>query len=267
MNTGYRFKSPFGLAVLQSILAILCMAALLLWVTGCASGNPFTRPVVRETTVPVPTLVTNPVAVAVPQPPRIEYVTNVIAGTPQIITNIIQLPPLVVTNERVALVTNFVPVLATNYVANPDLMAGIESVRRANSALNPTPSAPLVDWSLTALGAVATIAAAWQTRRANRAGLVADTVIKAVETYPGKDLGNVKRHISRISELTGAGTLLAERVDSVTEAISGAMADGRMDANEIHTLAKDPRVKVTDIPPTYREAFLAFRENMPEVVA
>lgn len=252
---------PIAAAVI--VLAMLAATWLL---AGCATGNPLTRPVTYITTNEFIRPVTNAVVLAVPQPPQIVLVTNPpssAATEPRIVTNYIQLPPVMLTNHLVTLVTNHVIDVATNYIVNPQLAAGIDIARRANSALNPTPAAPLVDWSLTALGAVATIAAAWQTRRAGQARQIGDTVIRAVETYPAAPA--LKEHITRVARLTGAAPLLEQRVREITPAISQAMADGRLDANELHTLATDPSVGIDDIPEIYRKAFAAFRENMPDV--
>jgi hypothetical protein len=164
-------------------------------------------------------------------------------------TNVIVQPPA----------TNWVSV--TNWVVNPELSAGVESVRRLNSALNPTPTAPLVDWGLTGLAGVAGIIAAWQSRRANRVGLVADTVIRAVETFPGAT--PIKRHVERVSALTGCADELAERVETATAQIAEMMGDGQLDALELLRLARDRAVRVEDVPAIYREAFTVLRAGVP----
>lgn len=248
--------------------AVVILTLLATWfLTGCATmSNPLTRPVVRTSTNESVHAVTNTFLTTLPQPPLAVLATNppAVAGmAPLIITNYVELPPRIFTNHLVTLVTNHIVDTATNYIVNPQLAAGIDTARRLNSALNPTPSGPLVDWSLTALGAVATIAAAWQTRRANQARQVGDTVIRAVETYPAAPA--LKEHITRVAQLTGAAPLLDRRVQEITPAISHAMADGRLDANELHSLAMDPRVGLDDIPEIYRKAFAALRENMPAV--
>lgn len=238
-------------------IALLALVGLL---GGCETNpaGPLTRPVV--VTNEVIRAITNTVVREIHLPPERVVVTNVVQGNPVTITNLVEAAPVYFTNTFTSWSTNLVE--RTNWIANPDLLAGIETARRVNGALNPTPSAPLVDWGLSILGGIAALAAGWQTRRANRAGLAVDTVIKAVETYPGKELDQVKEHIQRVSELTGADQILHDRVQSVTEEITGALSDGRMDANEILGLAKDPRVQEDQIPGIYREAFRALRRQM-----
>jgi hypothetical protein len=230
-------------------------------ISGCASASPF-RPI-------VPQLVTNQVLTRVEDPiERIEWrtnvvtVTNVLPGERVIVTNVVTTTPVLVVTNEVHWITN--QVVATNaFVVSPEFQAALETGRRVNSALNPTPSAPFVDWGITAVGAIATAVAAWQTRKAKGSGRIADTLIKAVETYPGREGAAVKEHISRVSALTGVSDALDDRVQSVTESIDAALADGRLDANEIYALAKDRRVTEADVPTRYHEAFRALRSQMP----
>ncbi len=238
------------------------MAALVLFfASGCARiHNPLTRAVIITNTVVSPP-VTNTVLLPIPQTPQLVYVTNTLQGATVVVTNLIERPPQLVTNTVVLPpVTNLVE--RTHYIANPELLAGLETARRANSALNPTPSAPFVDWGLTLVGGVATLVAGWQTRRANRAKLVADTVIKGVETYPGRELDRVKEHIAKVSELTGAVRDLDERVQVISGTVSGALADGRIDAIELSDLARNLAVQETDVPEAYRKAFRELRQSV-----
>lgn len=253
--------------LVTAILTIIVIAILFLC-AGCASGrNPLTTAIVVTNTVVSPP-VTNVVVIPVPQPPERVYITNTVQGAPVVVTNWMERPPVVVTNVVVSpSLTNFV--IATNWVANPELLAGLETARRANSALNPTPSAPFVDWGLTLVGGVATLVAGWQTRRASRADqaasratLVADTVIKGIETYPGRELDRVKQHIAKVSELTGAVDLVDERVQAIASTVSGALEDGRIDANELGDLANNLSVKEADVPERYRVAFRELRQNV-----
>lgn len=255
--------TPFFVTAIFVAIAIIALG---LACGGCASASPF-RPV-------VPQLQTNQVVTPVLDPiERIEWrtntvvITNVVAGERLVVTNFITTPALVITNE-VHWVTNTV-VTTNSYVVNPDFSAALETARRANSALNPTPSAPFVDWGITLLGGVATVVAGWQTRKAakanaaaDQASLVADTVIKGIETYPGSELDRVKEHIARVSQLTGAVELVDERVQAISETVSGALADGRIDALELGDLANNLRVKEADIPERYREAFRELRQNV-----
>lgn len=239
----------------------LAATALLLG-SGCAA---LTRPVVSQQVVPVPSRTNEVVRVEVP-PPRIVYVTNTVAGAPVILTNWIPSEPIRVTNLVVVPPTNMVVMVTNVWEPAPGLVAGIQTAQTLNGALNPTPSAPLVNWGLTALGGVATLVAGWQTRRAQQqasakatADALLETTIKAVETYPGRELDQVKLHIARVAALTGVADQLDERVQTVAPLVADALADGKMDASELLALALDPRVQETDIPEHLRGAFRKIR--------
>ncbi len=262
--------TPF---LVTAVLVTVAIIAFAFFTGGCASGrNPLTAPVVVTNTVVSPP-VTNVVVIPVPQPAQLVYVTNTVQGVASVVTNWVEKPPVVVTNVVVSpSLTNYV--VATNYVANPELLAGLETARRVNSAVNPTPSAPFVDWGLTLIGGVATLVAGWQTRRASRADqaasratLVADTVIKGIETYPGRELDRVKQHIAKVSELTGAVDLVDERVQAIAATVSGALEDGRIDANELSDLARNLAVGEADVPERYRTAFRDLRNNVLSSIA
>ncbi len=253
----WRRHQPVFMAALMVVLAFVAAALL----SGCSAMGAY-RPI-------VPQLQTNQVVRPVLDPiERIEWrtnvvtVTNVLPGERLVVTNVVTTTPVLVITNEVHWITN--QVVATNaFVVSPEFQAALETGRRVNSALNPTPSAPFVDWGITAVGAIATAVAAWQTRKARDNGRLADTLIKGVDTYPGRDVDAVKQHLSRVSGLTGPAVALDDRVQSVTESIDAALADGRLDANEIYALAMDRRVTEADVPPRYREAFCALRGQMP----
>jgi hypothetical protein len=253
----WRRHQPVFMAALMVLIAFAAAALL----TGCTAMGAY-RPI-------VPQLATNQVLTPILDPiERIEWrtnvvtVTNVLPGERLVVTNVVTTTPVIVVTNEVHWVTN--QVVTTNaFVVSPEFRAALETGRRVNSAVNPTPSAPFVDWGITAVGAIATAVAAWQTRKAQGSGRIADTLIKAVETYPGREGAAVKEHISRVSALTGVADALDDRVQSVTESIDAALADGRLDANEIYQLAKDRRVSEADVPTRYHEAFRALRGQLP----
>lgn len=230
--------------------------------SGCAA---FTRPVVRQETVEVPAR-TNAVVATVQPPPVTVYVTNTVAGVPVVVTNWMAVEPIRVTNLVVVPPTNFVVTVTNAWEPHPRLVAGIQTAQSINGAFNPTPSAPLINWGLTALGGVATLVAGWQTRRAQKEGnaratadaLIA-TTIKAIETYPGREIDQVKTHIARVSAYAGVAAQLDERVQAVAPLVADAMADGHMEAGELVRLASDPRVHESDLPEHLRSALRKLR--------
>ncbi len=233
--------------------------------TGCAGGG-LTRPVTATRTVDVPERTVEMVQYA-PQPPTLIYVTNTVAGEPVVITNVIERPPIVVTNTVVLPATTEQVTVTNGYAPDPRFTAGIESARRLNAALNPTPTSPLVDWGLTALGGIATIVAGWQTRRLQRerdlrkeADAVIDTVVKAVETYPGREVEQVKAHIHRVSQITDVAEELDRRVQTTAAGlVQDALADGRMTAAEFLSLAQNPLITEADLPENFRPALRKLR--------
>jgi hypothetical protein len=253
--------------VLCALGTILIICGLLMLLPGCASANPLgllTKPTVR--TNEIVRYVTNAVEVPVFQPPLVVTVTNTVTlpgspvPVPVVVTNFVERPPLIFTNYIAVPVTNFA--LATNFAINPSLENGI-SVAQTLNALNPTPTAPAINLGLMALAGFAGIVARWQNRKANQAQAAAElsddlakTVILGVESYNGPGGDKIKQAIARVSEIREVKAELHSRVKAVTE----AMADGRMDANELHALASDPSVAVEDVPEIYRKAFSALRE-------
>jgi hypothetical protein len=248
--------SAFGLALL--FIVVLFCACL---VSGCSSLPSFARPVVPLTkTNTVVLTVTNTV-------PEIRWqtntvaVTNLVAGERVVVTNTLERTPVVLTNFEVRVWTNVV-VVTNGYAVNADFSAAVETARRANSALNPTPTAPLVDWGLSLVTLAAGAVAAWKTRQQKKtqgfldtAVDVRDTLIKAVETAPPAVSDSLKRHVASIAELRDIGPELDDAVQKVT----AAMADGKITAEEFLDLANDPQVTEESLPTAYRSAFRKLR--------
>lgn len=230
-------------------------AATLLLASGCAA---LTRPVVSQRSVEVPAHTNEVIRVEVP-PPQLVYVTNTVAGATVVLTNWLPSEPIRVTNLVVVPPTNMVVMVTNAWEPNPGLVAGIQTAQTLNGALNPTPSAPLVNWGLTALSGVATLVAGWQTRRRVTADALVETTIKAIETYPGREIDQVKAHIAKVSALTGVAEQLDERVQAVAPLVDSVLSDGKVDAIELVALANDPRVREEDLPPNLREAFRKLR--------
>jgi hypothetical protein len=255
--------SAFGLAIV--FVVVLFVACL---VGGCSSLPSFARPVVPVTqTNTVVLTVTNTV-------PEIRWqtntvaVTNLVAGEPVVVTNVLERTPIVVTNLEVRVWTN-VTVLTNGFAVNQDFSAAVETARRANSALNPTPTAPLVDWGLTLFGLAASGVAAWKTRKHKQAQgelsaqqvameTVQDintTLIKSIETAPPGSVDSLKRHVASIASLRDIGPELNAAVQKVT----AAMADGKITAEEFLDLANDSAVTEESLPPAYRSALRKLR--------
>lgn len=235
--------------------SISLAAATLLLASGCAA---LTRPVIGQRSIEVPARTNEVVRVEVP-PPQLVYVTNTVAGATVVLTNWLPSEPIRVTNLVVVPATNMVVTVTNAWEPNPGLVAGIQTAQTLNGALNPTPSAPLVNWGLTALSGVATLVAGWQTRKKMSADALIETTIKAIETYPGHEIDQVKAHIARVSALTGVAEQLDERVQAVAPLVDSVLSDGKVDAAELVALANDPRVREEDLPPNLREAFRKLR--------
>lgn len=247
--------SAFGLA----LVAILALFAACLF-SGCSVLAPF-KPV-------IPSRSTNTVVSPVLSPiERIEWrtntvtITNVLPGEVLVVTNVQAATPIIVVTNEVVWVTN--QVVATNgYIVNPEFTGAVENARRINSAVNPTPTAPMVDWGLSLVTLAATAAAAWKTRSANKADalrekaeVIQDTLIRAVETAPPTIGAIIKRHVAGVADLRG----VSGELDSAVQRVTAAMADGHMSAEEFWELAQDPKVTVDMIPEPMRAAFLKLR--------
>lgn len=199
----------------RTLPALLVSLVALLVLPGCLTSPV---PGIRDVVVPGRTnlvVTTNQVELVVP--------AAAAGGTPStnrvetIATNVVVEPARVVS----------VPV--TNYVANPALAPALDAVRAANSALNPTPSAPIVDWATRLLGLVATGVAAWQTRRANNqaqaAATAADglrTAVTAIETLPPSLAPAVKEHTAAVSTMLATAGTFADQVARLTAGINAS---------------------------------------------
>ncbi len=240
--------SAFGLA----LVAIFALFAACLF-SGCSVLGAY-KPV-------VPSVQTNDVVTQVLSPiERIEWrtntvtVTNVLPGQVLVVTNVQAVAPVIVFTNEVLFVTN--RVVATNgFAVNPQFQEAVENGRRLNSALNPTPSAPLVDWGLSLATVAAGAVAAWKTKSARKAEILRDTLIKAVETAPPSVGAAIKKHVAGVADLRG----VSNDLDAAVQKVTAAMADGHMSAEEFVALANDPTVTEDMIPEQIRPAFRKFR--------
>lgn len=240
--------SAFGVAFIAIVaLFVACLFS------GCSVLGAY-KPV-------VPSVQTNHVVTPVLSPiERIEWrtntvtVTNVLPGERIVVTNVQAVAPVIVFTNEVLLVTNQV-VVTNGYAVNPQFADAVENGRRLNSALNPTPTAPLVDWGLSLATVAAGAVAAWKTRSAKKAEIVRDTLIKAVETAPPGLGAAIKRHVAGVADLRG----VSGDLDSAVQKVTAAMADGRMTADEFNDLANDPSITEDMIPEQMRAAFRKLR--------
>lgn len=251
-----RFHAPhdrFTAGFLGFGVSLLVVLILSFFATGCGVLHAY-RPV-------VPVIQTNTEVSRVSSPiERIEWrtntvtVTNVLPGERIVVTNVQAVAPVIVFTNEVLLVTN--QVVATNgFAVNPQFQEAIENGRRLNSALNPTPTAPLVDWGLSLLTVGAGAVAAWKTKSARKADVLRDTLIKAVETAPPGVSAAIKKHVADVADLRG----VSGDLDRVVQKVTSAMADGRLTAEEFVELANDPNVTEDMIPEAMRSAFRKFR--------
>lgn len=232
----------------QFIGGLLALIGLVLLATGCG-------------------VLTKRQVTSVPGPPRLEAVVQTNTPSPQVTvgTDAAGLPVLVTNVPVPVLVTNYVrvptEVLVTNYVPNPKVVETAAVVQAANSALNPTPTAPLVNLGAGLVTALAAGAAAWQNRRAakERSGRstaedLLRTVVTAVETYadPG-----VKREVATVSALRGNSAAL----DAVVQAISAQVPTTSLTAMELLEFARSGK-PLSDLPAKYHEAVVALREQL-----
>jgi len=243
----------FTVGFLGFSISLIALVILSFFATGCGVLYGY-KPV-------VPVVQTNPVVSRVLDPvERVEWrtnvvtVTNVLPGERIVVTNVQSVAPVIVFTNEVRMVTNQV-VVTNGYAVNPQFQEAVENGRRLNSALNPTPTAPLVDWGLSLLTVGAGAVAAWKSKSARKAEVVRDTLIKAVETAPPSVSAAMKRHVAGVADLRGVSGALDVAVQKVT----AAMADGRMTAEEFVELANDPSVTEDMIPEAMRAAFRKFR--------
>jgi hypothetical protein len=168
----------------------------------------------------------------------VEHPTNVpivtpartnVTVTPIVIPGAGTNPPVttIVTNVFVVpAATNYVTV--TNYAPAPAALAALDTARDINAAVNPTPTAPVVNWALTGLSGALGLVAAWKSRRANDAATNAAlldeslrTVVTAIETAPPAVSDPIKEHVRGMSKVIGSSAHLAGFVKTTTDALKG----------------------------------------------
>ena len=264
-NTAPHDRFTRGIILFAAALLSLIILSL---VSGCSSFPSFVRPVVPVTSTNTIVLtVTNTV-------PEIHWrtntstVTNLVAGERVIITNVLDRTPIVITNFEVRVWTN-ITVVTNGYAVNQDFTAVVETARHANSALNPTPTAPLVDWGLSLVTLVAGGYAAWKNRQhkqaegklsAQQAALetaqdISTTLIKSIETAPPGSVDLLKRHVASVANLRDIGPEL----DAAVQKVTAAMSDGKVTAEEFLAWANDPTITEEHLPAVYRSAFRKLR--------
>lgn len=211
----------------KNISLILVATSILVMITGCAKLNsallkPTTQPQVVTTP---PSIVTN--FVAVPQPPQITVVTQAVAGQIVFVTNTVIQPPIILTNTVLVPGNTVTQDVVTGYSVNPSVISAIDKAKALNSALNPTPSEPLVDIGLGALAGLASLWAGYKTRQLSKAQPKVDalqSVIKAVETFSASQPATpdntiqdqLKAHIANTASLDQTSAALTAEVKSVT---------------------------------------------------
>jgi hypothetical protein len=157
-----------------------------------------------------------------------KWAGNAITETPQVSTNIVVIPAMtnfvfdgtnivpVVTPERTE--TNYAT--STVYAANPTWIKGIQTAQRINSSVNPTPSAPFIEWGL----GLAACGLGWYARfktkreqqareREQRTAGLLETVIAGVEAANNPD---VKQKIKETAKLFGTDKELKDEVHKQT---------------------------------------------------
>lgn len=162
-----------------------------LTLVGCGI---LTKPVITQQPMVTPASTNTVLSTNIPSPTvslavtngLITYITN--TPPPQIIRQVIVLPAQ----------TNYMTV--TNYIPNPSFLSGVEVAQQVNSVANPTPSAPLVNIGLMGLTGLASLLAAWQNRKSNKAIDVATTMVKAIEGLPPELTQPVKDAVAKMSQ-------------------------------------------------------------------
>jgi len=162
------------------VKTIFALSAVLL-LAGCGM---LTNPVVTQ--VPVINPASTNVSVVTNIPPQ----TVSLAITNDVITYITNTPPPQVITHTVIqpASTNYLSV--TNYVANPGFLSALDTAKTVNQSVNVTPTSAPINLGLSALAGLATLAAAWQNRKSNKATDVVSTIIGAIEKLP-PDIANV----------------------------------------------------------------------------
>lgn len=172
---------------------------------------------------------THPIVPVISTAETIYTVTNVVTTT-----NLVAGQPTITTAYNIVPYTNYVTV-TNGFATNPNFTTAVEVARRANSAFNPTPSAPIVDWGLTLISLVTAAVAAWKTRKHNQALVelnthkaaldtavdVRDTLIKAIETAPKAVSDAIKLHVESVADIKNISAEVSAAVRRVTEPASG----------------------------------------------
>jgi hypothetical protein len=222
-------------------------------VTGCAA---LTRPVISTQTINVPGR-TNIVVVTNYAPPVV--VTNVVKGETVVVTNFAQ--PVVITNTVIQPpVVQYVSV--TNYVPNEAVVGALQTAQQANAALNPTPTAPVVNWALMLASAIPGLAAAWMNNQKRKAASdLLNTVVTGIETAP-TGVG-IKKHIATVSTIKGTAQQLDAFVQQLAPSLAAAVPqDANLSASDLIDMAKNMSVMVDQLPEKYRAAFMALRGQL-----
>lgn len=221
-------------------------------IVGCAA---ITRPVVTQQAVTTPGR-TNVVVVTNYAPPVV--ITNTVKGETVVVTN--WAPPVVVTNTVIQPpVVQYVSV--TNYVPNEAVVGALQTAQQANAALNPTPTAPVVNWALMLASALPGLAAAWMNNQKRKATSdLLNTVVTGIETAPA-GIG-IKEHVATIAAIKGTAQQLDAFVQRVTPSLASAVPqDSNLSASDLIDMAKDMSVTIDKLPVKYHPAFLALREQ------
>ena len=172
---------------------------------------------------------THPIVPVTETTETVSTVTNVVT-----LTNVVAGQPTITTAYNIVPYTNYVTV-TNGYATNPNFTTAVEVARRANSAFNPTPSAPIVDWGLTLISLITGAVAAWKTRKHNHALVelnahkaaletavdVRDTLIKAIETAPKAVSDAIKLHVESVADIKNLSHDVSDAVRKVTEPASG----------------------------------------------
>lgn len=197
------------------LLALLLLSLVMLLTGGCQT--PDSHPDIRERIKPIVTQ-TNVTEVI-----KTNFITQII---PVIVTNSVnQVETVFRTNTISTVATNW----QTNIVSevNPSWSTALSGIRSANSALNPTPSAPIVNGITYGVGAILAWFAAFQNNRRKKAEQlasdqsvetskfkqIATTIIAGVEAAKNPD---VKANIAQTSVLMGTNKLVDDLVRKVT---------------------------------------------------
>jgi len=99
------------------------------------------------------------------------------------------------------------------FIVNTNLTSLIERMRLANAALNPTPTAPLVNLGLAGFSACLTILAAYKNDKARRSAKSLQSVVAGVELAGDK---KTKDQIAKMAGMLGSAADLAKTVQTVT---------------------------------------------------